>query len=259
MAVIKAIETAYGGCRFRSRLEARWAVFFDAQGWAWEYEPQGFTLPSGNYLPDFRVSPYGGPAVWFEVKAPGVPDDARWPELAASTETLIIVAKGMHRTGDDCMTAHSAAAYDAGGSAAVALWMNAPRSAWDAASGARFEHGESGAQGGRPSRRRGRRNRWTPPQRNTAVVDPFENYDAGTDVPDSGWSITADGTYTGQGPNGPHGPCGHGTWGRDSSCDCVWCDLCQEWARDNGGVWSGKPYLSCTHYIDGSGSCMDET
>ena len=157
---IKAIETAYGGCRFRSRLEARWAVFFDAQHWTWQYEPQGFTLPSGNYLPDFQVAPYGGEPVWFEVKAPGVPDDARWPELAAQTGVLIIVAKGMHRTGDDCRDAHSADVYAPGGAGhGLKLWMNAPRSAWDAASGARFEHGESGAQGGRTPRRRGRRNR----------------------------------------------------------------------------------------------------
>ncbi len=30
MSEIKAIETRYKGYRFRSRLEARWAVFFDA-------------------------------------------------------------------------------------------------------------------------------------------------------------------------------------------------------------------------------------
>lgn len=29
---MKAIETRYKGYRFRSRLEARWAVFFDALG-----------------------------------------------------------------------------------------------------------------------------------------------------------------------------------------------------------------------------------
>lgn len=50
---IKAIETRYAGCRFRSRLEARWAVFFDTLGIRWEYEPEGFELPSGRYLPDF--------------------------------------------------------------------------------------------------------------------------------------------------------------------------------------------------------------
>ena len=30
--LIKAIETEYNGYKFRSRLEARWAVFFDALG-----------------------------------------------------------------------------------------------------------------------------------------------------------------------------------------------------------------------------------
>ena len=36
---IKPIETIYKGYRFRSRLEARWAVFFDALGIEYEYEP----------------------------------------------------------------------------------------------------------------------------------------------------------------------------------------------------------------------------
>jgi hypothetical protein len=42
-----------GGYRFRSRLEARWAVFFDAAEIEWEYEPDGFSLAGRNYLPDF--------------------------------------------------------------------------------------------------------------------------------------------------------------------------------------------------------------
>jgi len=54
--VIKAIETQYRGYKFRSRLEARWAVFFDACGYQWEYEPEGFALPCGTYyLPDFKI------------------------------------------------------------------------------------------------------------------------------------------------------------------------------------------------------------
>ena len=44
MTGIAAIQTRYAGCRFRSRIEARWAVFFDALGIRWEYEPQGFDL-----------------------------------------------------------------------------------------------------------------------------------------------------------------------------------------------------------------------
>lgn len=60
MSTIKPIETVYNGYRFRSRLEARWAVFFDALKVNYEYEPEGFELPSGNYyLPDFRIKCYG--------------------------------------------------------------------------------------------------------------------------------------------------------------------------------------------------------
>ena len=54
--MIKAIQTRYKGYHFRSRLEARWAVFFDALGLEWEYEPEGFDLgEAGWYLPDFKV------------------------------------------------------------------------------------------------------------------------------------------------------------------------------------------------------------
>jgi hypothetical protein len=64
--MIKAIETHYKGCRFRSRLEARWAVFFDALGIVWEYEAQGYHVSSmfeggGEwlYLPDFHLPALG--------------------------------------------------------------------------------------------------------------------------------------------------------------------------------------------------------
>lgn len=60
MTDIRAIETIYKGYRFRSRLEARWAVFFDALGVEYEYEPEGFELGDGmRYLPDFRLKCYG--------------------------------------------------------------------------------------------------------------------------------------------------------------------------------------------------------
>lgn len=63
---IKAIETRYKGYRFRSRLEARWAVFFDALGLEWEYEPEGFDLgEAGWYLPDFYLPQLDA---WIEIK-----------------------------------------------------------------------------------------------------------------------------------------------------------------------------------------------
>lgn len=56
MNEIKPIETTYNGYRFRSRLEARWAVFFDAFCIMYEYEPEGFMLKYGmRYLPDFAL------------------------------------------------------------------------------------------------------------------------------------------------------------------------------------------------------------
>jgi hypothetical protein len=78
-SAIAPIPTRYAGCHFRSRLEARWAVFFDALGVAWEYEPQGFEVgplwchtPDAGplarrrmYLPDFYLT---NQALWVEVK-----------------------------------------------------------------------------------------------------------------------------------------------------------------------------------------------
>ena len=72
---MKAIDTQYQGYNFRSRLEARWAVFFDALGLKWEYEPEGFELDDGTkYLPDFKVHYPGRDEsenhhIWFEVKS----------------------------------------------------------------------------------------------------------------------------------------------------------------------------------------------
>ena len=51
---LNAIDTEYKGYRFRSRLEARWAVFFDALHIKYEYEPEGFRVGEAKaYLPDF--------------------------------------------------------------------------------------------------------------------------------------------------------------------------------------------------------------
>ncbi len=60
------IETVWQGWRFRSRLEARWAVFFTALNLGFIYEMEGFDLgAAGWYLPDFWL-----PLVkmWGEVK-----------------------------------------------------------------------------------------------------------------------------------------------------------------------------------------------
>lgn len=52
---ITPIETEYRGTRFRSRLEARWAIFFDNMKLEWTYEPESFDLGSYLYKPDFWI------------------------------------------------------------------------------------------------------------------------------------------------------------------------------------------------------------
>ncbi|MEU9183354.1 hypothetical protein AB0D14_02050 [Streptomyces sp. NPDC048484] len=115
---IPSIETRYADHRFRSRLEARWAVFFDTLGIPWQYEPQGFELiplPAGllkkmkdewlrepeeddrghlgNYLPDFYLPKQ---EAWFEVK--GVtPKGREWERLCRFmllTEQRVFIAAG---------------------------------------------------------------------------------------------------------------------------------------------------------------------
>lgn len=50
---MQSINTFYNGNYFRSRLEARWAYFFDLIDLKYQYEPKGFKHNGNFYLPDF--------------------------------------------------------------------------------------------------------------------------------------------------------------------------------------------------------------
>lgn len=155
---IKAIETRYKGYRFRSRLEARWAVFFDALGIEWKYEPEGFELSDGTrYLPDFwlpfRESPHAGAGYWIEIKgdAPTAEEIRKARALAIESGHICIILAGE-------IGAHTCVSFERNGgiSGAVASrlvgieftrWADFEEitQAFLAARGARFEHGECGA------------------------------------------------------------------------------------------------------------------
>ncbi len=63
---IKVQPTLYHGIQFRSKLEAKWAVFFDTLAIPFEYEKQLFKFEDGTqYLPDFWLPTQN---MWFEVK-----------------------------------------------------------------------------------------------------------------------------------------------------------------------------------------------
>jgi hypothetical protein len=72
---IEAIPTTYKGVQFRSRLEARWAVFFDFVGIKWQYEPRVLDVSWDSvYIPDFwlphPIEDFAaeGWGFWMEVK-----------------------------------------------------------------------------------------------------------------------------------------------------------------------------------------------
>lgn len=92
-APVKALETRYAGCRFRSRLEARWAVFFDEMHIQWEYEPQGFLVDGTPYLPDFWL-PHQN--VYYEVKPRALLSDyrQRLELLAQLGKRRVVLAAG---------------------------------------------------------------------------------------------------------------------------------------------------------------------
>lgn len=101
---IPAIQTRYGGCRFRSRLEARWAVFFDSCGVKWEYEKEGYNLSDyseeiggytlGGYLPDFWLPEF---QAWVEIKG-GLPEE-HWKLTLPEVQIWNLVAITGARSG----------------------------------------------------------------------------------------------------------------------------------------------------------------
>jgi len=149
----RAIETRYKGYRFRSRLEARWAVLLDTLGLKWEYEPEGFELPSGRYLPDFKVAP----CTWLEVKGdePSATEVRKLVDLCEATECCGLVVWGLVGSGLYKYVHKEGAVVD-GNDGRVTLgnsvneyldvcWREFEQ-ACRAARAARFEHGENGTR-----------------------------------------------------------------------------------------------------------------
>lgn len=150
--MIKAIPTRYRGYHFRSRLEARWAVFFDALGIEWEYEPEGFELPDGTrYLPDFWLPTIEG-GTWVEVKG----DSRDWDVCIEAerklqglsrasgkvTQLLFGIPKNLS---DPCGFAFAPTDKNELGYWCIPTVLPFSNAAIAAARSARFEHGQSGA------------------------------------------------------------------------------------------------------------------
>jgi len=92
----RSIPTTYRGQKFRSQLEARVSSLLDHLNLKWEFEPQGFDLPSGKYLPDFRVTVNRKTQFWIEVKGPT--PNAR--EFSVATDMNLYVGPMLILQGD---------------------------------------------------------------------------------------------------------------------------------------------------------------
>jgi len=90
---MKNIETCYNNYKFRSRTEARWAVFFDHLKIRYEYEEEGFDLDGLWYLPDFTLPQFNS---WLEVKPNhegffGSDDEVKVATLAKTSNRRVYV------------------------------------------------------------------------------------------------------------------------------------------------------------------------
>lgn len=94
--MINAINTYYNGYRFRSRTEARWAVFFYWMDIEYEYEKEGYKLPSGAYLPDFYLPKFNG-GCFAEVKGQAFNDMEikKCEELYSGTSRRVLMLDGI--------------------------------------------------------------------------------------------------------------------------------------------------------------------
>ncbi len=100
---MKAIETSYDGYLFRSRLEARWAIFFNKLGIKYEYEKEGYDLGNSiKYLPDFwllnvclrNTNELG---IWLEIKGrrPTYDESVACFALGKFTKQPVLLAIGL--------------------------------------------------------------------------------------------------------------------------------------------------------------------
>jgi hypothetical protein len=120
---IKSIPTKYRGYHFRSRLEARWAVFFDTAKIRWEYEPEGFDVNGTWYLPDFYLADLH---CYFEVKGTSEYDLDLLKRFAQLIKKDLVVAEGAIPDPEE---------YDCGDEIGLQVIGASPSGDWDMAWG----------------------------------------------------------------------------------------------------------------------------
>lgn len=88
---VQPIQTYHKGYHFRSRLEARWSIFFDALNIKWEYEPEGFDIDGRWYLPDFYLPVFD---CYVEIKPTTERDKSLYRKFPGIVNSAIILMEG---------------------------------------------------------------------------------------------------------------------------------------------------------------------
>lgn len=95
---MKALPSIFRGVTYRSRVEARWAIFLHELGVKAQWEPDGFDLGGVPYMPDFYVIAWD---IYIEVKG-AVPTGAERHKcqlLAEASGKPVLLAIGDPATG----------------------------------------------------------------------------------------------------------------------------------------------------------------
>ena len=92
MGSIAAIPTEYQYTLFRSRMEARWAVFFDRLNIRFEYEWQPYKTSCGAYLPDFYI-PLLGAFIELKPAPPDIVQETKIAELSLGTDDHPVISE----------------------------------------------------------------------------------------------------------------------------------------------------------------------
>ena len=115
----RGIPTIHKSRRYRSRLEAKWAAFFDLLGWHAEYEP----FDCDGWIPDFAITTSTG-FVLVEVKPITMPSPDIYEKIdVANTDCygVLLVGLSPFESRQDGASP---------GSAAIGWYSPSPKSGW---------------------------------------------------------------------------------------------------------------------------------
>lgn len=90
---MKKLKIKYNEYSFKTKTEAKWAVYFETLGIKFQYEDYGFDLGNMNYLPDMYLPELG---MWVEIKGRDLNDyeEEKAKRLCIETKQPVLLLEG---------------------------------------------------------------------------------------------------------------------------------------------------------------------